>query len=536
MRDPVQQRAILRDVSAQTAPPIPERVLRRGDYIWGSFLKPEQVDGYLNATNPGDRRDVLGRFAFSVRSVDDAVESAAKGTRAWRKVGLMERAAAVQRFRDQLAEQAEPIAQLLVRESGKPLWEARQEVAASLRAVDLFLDDGIGIVAPRVMEDIAGRSDYVPRGVVALIGPAVMPLYNAVGSTVAAVLGGNGVVFKPSKYSPVAGQVLAELWDRTKMPRGVFNLIQGPGSAVGQRLVNHAGIDALLFTGSYETARELRRALVERPELPAMFQTGGKALAYVHEDAPRERTVYELLVGAFLTAGQRSNSTARVFVHTKAWDDVVPDLVRRAQRLRVGYGLDDDVFMGPLISDTLRTRFRKYCRALVSKGHVPLCEGDAIELSGHRGHYAAPGIYEVRWRGGLPFLNEEPPGPLLLVYRVESIDEAVDLHNRAVYRPVTSVFTRVDGPALPELRDRLRTGALNVNRSTIGASLRLPTSPQGRSGMGLPGGMELMRHLTYPRAGIVETRAFDAAHLVPGVEWADDSTVGELGAIDLHAE
>jgi succinylglutamic semialdehyde dehydrogenase len=353
---------------------------------------------------------------------------------------------------------------------------------------------------------------------------------------VAAVLGGNGVVFKPSKYSPVIGQAVAELWDRAKLPRGVFNLVQGPGSAIGQRLVNHAGLDALVFTGSYETARELRRALVERPELPALFQTGGKALAYVHEDAPRERTIYELLVGAFLTAGQRATSTARLLVHTRAWDDIVPELVRRAPRLHVGYGFDDDVFMGPVVSDTLRTRFRKYCRALVSKGHVPLCEGDALELSGHRGHYVSPGVYEVRWRGGLPFLNEEPPGPLLLVYRVENVEEAIELHNRAVYRPATSIFCRPDSPALAELRDGLRTGAINVNRSTIGASMRLPSVGQGRAGTGLAGGIELMRHVTYPRAGIVETRPFDAGHLVPGVEWELDSAMGELAAGDLHVE
>lgn len=516
--------------------PLPERVLRRGDYVWGSFLKPEAVDGYLNATNPGDRRDVLGRFAFSARSVDDAVEAAATGSRAWRRAGIMERAAAVQRFRDQVQEHAEPTAALITREAGKPLWEARQEVAASIRALDLLLDDGVGLVAPRVMEDIAGRTDYVPRGVVGVINPAVMTLSLATLATAAAVLGGNGVVYKPSKYSPVVGQTVAELWDRVRLPRGVFNLVQGPGSAIGQRLVSHPGLDALLYTGSYETARELRRTLAERPELPTHFQTGGKALAYVHADAPRERTVYELLVGAFLTAGQRATSTARVLVHTDAWDDIVPELVRRAQRLHVGYGLDEDVFMGPLVSDTLRTRFRKYCRALTAKGHVALCEGDALELSGRRGHYVSPGLYEVRWRGGLPFLNEEPPGPLLLVYRVQSVEEAIELHNRAVYRPVTSVFCRADSPALGELRDGLRTGALNVNRSTIGASLRLPTAPMGRSGVGLAGGIELMRVVTSPRAGIVEGRAFDAAHLVPGVDWDEESTLGELVASDLHAE
>lgn len=519
-----------------TSSPLPERLLRRGDYIGGSFIKPEQVDGYLNATNPGDRRDALGRYAFSIRSVDDAVEWAARGTRVWRRVGLMERANAVQRFRVQLEEHGETLAGLIVRESGKPLWEARQEVAAATRAVDLFLDDGIGLIAPRVMEDIAGRSDYVPRGVLGIVGPSVLTLVNAVTATVAGVLGGNGVVFKPSKYSPVVGQAVAELWDRAKLPRGVFNLIQGPGSAIGQRLVNHAGLDALLFIGSYETAREVRRSLAERPELPALFATGGKAMAYVHEDAPRDRTVYELLVGAFLTAGQRATSTARVIVHAKAWDTIMPELVRRAPRLHVGYGTEDEVFMGPLVSDALRTRFRKYCRALVAKGHVALCEGDALELSGHRGHYVSPGVYEVRWRGGLPFLNEEPPGPLLLAYRVESVEEAIELHNRAVYRPATSIFCRPDSPVVAELRDGLRTGAINVNRSTIGASMRLPSVPQGRSGMGLPVGIELMRHVTFPRAGIVETRPFDASHLVPGVEWADESALGELVAADMHVE
>jgi acyl-CoA reductase-like NAD-dependent aldehyde dehydrogenase len=275
---------------------------------------------------------------------------------------------------------------------------------------------------------------------------------------------------------------------------------------------------------------------VERPELPALYQTGGKAVAYVHEDAPTDRTVYELLVGAFLSCGQRATSTARVIVHRRAWERIVPALVARAQRLHIGYGFDANVFMGPLVSDAQRTRFRKYCRALTAKGHTSLCEGDALELSGHRGHYVAPGIYEVNWRGGLPFLNEEPPGPLLLVYRVDSIEEGIELHNRAVYRPVTSVFIKQDSPQLPELRDGLRTGAINVNRSTIGASLRLPTAPQGRSGMGLAGGIELMRHVTYPRAGIVEHRPFDPAHLVPGVEWDAEATLGELGPVDLHLE
>lgn len=514
---------------------VPDRLLRRGDYVGGSFIKPEQVDGYLNATNPGDRADVLGRFPFSTKSVEDAVDAATRGTRAWRRVGLMDRAAAVDRFKQQLRESAVSLAHLLVRETGRPLWETTQEVAAAVRAVDLFLDDGLGLVAPRVMEDISGRSDFVPRGVVGVVQSAVLPLLNGVVSSVACVLGGNGVVMKPSKYGPGSGQSLAELWDRARLPRGVFNLIQGPGGSIGQRLIGHPGLDALVFTGSFDTAREIRRGLVERPELPVFYQTGGKALAIVTEDAPRERTVYELLVGAFLSSGQRPTSTARAFIHTKAWDTVVPELVRRAEQLHIGYGFDDDVFMGPLVSDSARTRYRRYCKALTSKGHVALLEGDVLELSGHRGHYVTPGIYQIDWSTGAPFLNEEPPGPILLLYRVRDLDEAIELHNRAVYRPVTSVFSRPDSPLLVELRDSLKTGGVNVNRATIGSSLRLPSTAQGRAANGLGGGIDLVRFVTYPRASSVETRKFDPAQLVPGTAWTEVEGVA-YPSLELRVE
>ncbi len=516
--------------------PTYERILRRGDYIHGSFVKPEQVDGYLNASNPGDRRDVLGRFPFSARSIDDAVEAAALGTRAWRRVGLMERAAVIGRFREALAAAVEPLAQHLVRETGRPLWECRQEGAAAVRAVDAFLDDGLGLIAPRVMDDISGRSDYVPRGVVALVQPSSMPLFNGVVSSVAAILGGNGVVMKPSKYAPVSGQGIAELWDRARLPRGTFNLVQGPGSATGQRLVSHPGLDALVFTGSFEVARDIRRATVERPELSAVYQCGGKGLAIVCEDANTERAVYELVVGAFLSAGQRPNSTARAIVVGRAWDAVVPEIVRRAQRLRIGYGTDENVFMGPMASESSRSRFRRYCRALTAKGHVALLDGDVLELSSHRGNYVTPGVYRVNHDKGAPFLNEEPPGPVLLIYKALDIDEAIDLHNRAVYRPVTSVFTRPDNTALAELREQLRTGALHVNRSTIGSSVRLPSAPQGRSSSGLAGAMDLVRALTYPRAATIESRRFEPARVVPGLSWNDDDGTAEWQPLELRVE
>lgn len=514
-----------------------ERLLRKGDYVYGSFVKPEQVDGYINATNPGDRTDVLGRFPFSTRSVDDAVELAAQGAHKWRRVGLNDRASAVRRFREQLHTAQEPLARLVTRENGKPLWEARQEVASALRTVDLYLDDGVGLLAPRVVEEIGGRSDHVPRGVVGAVSPYNLPVLHGVSVTVAAILAGNAIVSKPSKFTPGVGQTIAELWDRAKLPRGVFNLVHGSGSVIGQRLVAHPGLDALVFAGSYESAREVRRATVDRPELPALYQCGGKGIALVLDDADVERAVYEVLVGAWLTAGQRHNSTARVIVTDGIWDRFTAELARRGQKVRIGYGFAGDTFMGPLISENFRTRFRKYCRALGSKGHTALLEGDSLEVAGYRGNYVRPGIYAVDWRNGSPFLNDEPPGPIVLLYRVKSWEEAVTLHNQAQFRITASVFAGATNPALPEVREALRTGAVNINRGTIGQSLRLPAASLGRAGNGVAGGVELLRVLTLPRSSLVESRPFDAQNVVPGVGWQDDEDEADLsGSLELAVE
>ena len=141
-------------------------LLRRGDYIWGSFVKPERVDGYIVGVNPSQRIDILGRFPFSESSVDDAVSSAMRGFVLWRQCSLSQRVQSLRRFRDGLSKHQPYLASLISREVGKPRWEARQEVLATLRAVDLVLEDGLTLLESRVLDPTEARSDYIPRGVV----------------------------------------------------------------------------------------------------------------------------------------------------------------------------------------------------------------------------------------------------------------------------------------------------------------------------------------------------------------------------------
>jgi len=517
--------------------PYRDRLLRKGDYLHGSFVKGEQIDGYINAVNPGDRTDVIGRFPFSTHNLDEAFVSAQAGATAWRRVGLMDRAAAVRRFREHLVDAQESVARLVTRESGKPLWEARQEVASAIRAVDLYLDDGLGLIAPRLIEDISARTDYLPRGVVGVVAPYNLPVLLGVGLSAAAILGGNSVVMKPSKFTPGCGQALAELWDKCKLPRGVYNMLHGSGGVIGQRLVGHPALDALLFAGSYESAKEIRAATVERPELPMLLQCGGKGTAIVLDDAELDRAVYEVIVGACLTAGQRHNSTARVVVTRGIHDRFVAELVRRLRRVNVGWGLEPDTFMGPLISENFRNRYRRFGRALSQRGHTPLIEAEACEVPSWRGNYVRPAAYAVDWTRLDQVLVDEPLGPTLLVYRAETWEEAVDLTNRTAFRLCASVFTRPDNASLPALKDALRTGALNINRGTIGTSLRLPSLGLGRASNGIAAGIELMRVVTYPRSSLAEVRAFDPANLVPGVNWeVEDTDVDVTGSLEIAVE
>jgi len=480
-----------------------DRLVRKGNYVYGSFLKPSQVDGYINGINPGDRSDSLGRYPFSESGVDDAVTCAAEGAAAWRRVGLNERAQAVRRFRDALHRELERAAGLVTRENGKPFWEARQEILNTIHALDLFLDDGMSLLAPTVLERAGARTDRVPRGVVAMVCPYNLPIQVCSVRIAAAVLAGDAVVFKPSKFTPATGQFVTELWDRCRLPRGVINMVQGSGSVVGKTLIAHPGVDALLVAGSFNTAMTIRRSTFDRPELPVHYETGGKGIALVLSDADPDRAAREVLIGAFLTAGQRHNSTGRVIVQKAIYGRFVETLVSQAAALAVGYGFDQGAFMGPVISENFRSRFRKYSRALARKGHAALLMGGSHPEPPRRGFYVTPSIFELNWRGGSPFLNEEPPGPTLLVYPVDTDDEAIELHNRAVYRLVASVFTRREGAAISRFCEPLRTGAVNVNRATIYAALRLHSVGLGRSSGGQPGGLDLLRALTYPRAQII---------------------------------
>lgn len=490
------------------------RLLRRGDYIWGSFVRPSLVDGYIVGVNPGDRADTLGEFAIALRSVDDAMGAAREAAVDWAATHVDERRAAVTRFREVLDEAGDAVATLITRETGKPLWEAHDEVHATLQMVKRLDKDAGQRLAPQVLREGVAWSEPRPYGVVGVITPYVMPVLVPVTQILAAIVAGNTVVFKPSKFAPGCGQAVAELVDRCRLPRGVVNLVQGHGAGVGQRIATHPGLDALLFTGSWETARNLRRTLLGRPELPVRFACGGKGNAIVLPDADLDLAAHEIALGAWATAGQRPDSTARAFVVEEVFDALSERLVRLGAGLSVGYGFDDDVFMGPMVSDVHRERVRQHAADLGRRGHRALLETGSVEVGGRRGFYVRPGL--VWMSGAEDLLDAEPPGPILHLHAVSDAEHAWACHARLPSRVSTSVFCGSEGRVEEAMR-RLDTGRLLVNRATIASSARLSSVGRGRAALAGVAGVDLLHFLAPPAAVTIDRRPMGAGRAVPGM-------------------
>ncbi|MBM73936.1 MAG: hypothetical protein CMK59_00940 [Proteobacteria bacterium] len=482
-------------------------LIRKGDYIFGSFVKPEQVHGYINDSNPGNLSDPIGRFPFSLSNIKEATGYAKLVLKDWQKSTIEERISIVQKLKEQLEIHHKKLISLQIRELGLTSVESLLEIKETLHFLDQLIYEAPQRLKEEGYPDQGLRFHISPIGVLGMLTPFALSIQTSLLFSTAAILTGNTIVHKPSKYAPGIGQVLAELWDQTPLPRGVYNMVQGPGSHVGQYLIAQNQLDGLLFAGSHTTAHEIRKKIA--PHLPLVFLLGGKSTVLVLDGANIDLTARSILLGAFRSTGQRPSNIGRVIVLKSAKEPLLRLLKEGAEQLNIGYGEYQSSFMGPLVSEHWRSRYLKYGEQLQSENHHPLLAAQhhsTNENSGdskqHRGFYVKPAIYEINWRSSNPYLSSPPPGPILQIYEVDNCNEAIELHNRISHRRSSSIFCDPEHPnlnaSLSSMVDQIKTGCLFLNQAPLEHALEV--HPQGASSNGVALGAGLLEKLFYRKA------------------------------------
>ncbi|TAM92275.1 aldehyde dehydrogenase, partial [bacterium] len=401
--------------------------------------------------------------AGSVREVDLAVEAACAAARpAWTE-DAQRRSRVLMRWADRVAAHVEPIAELLTRENGKTLAESRVEVRASADALRFaggqarMLEGRSLTLAPAVYGEVTPE----PLGVVALIVPWNWPLLLMARELGPALAAGNTVVIKPASFTPLAVAEVVRLAADEELPRGVLNVVLGPGRTVGEALVVHPGVDGISFTGDSSTGRRVME-LAAGGIKKVLLELGGKSPNLLFPDAPFEKAMPVLLRAMFGTAGQNCMAATRILVHRDCYDMVRSRLVEGAEHVVVGPGLDPSSTMGPVISEQQADQIEAAVNAARESGATVLCGGKRLR-SGvlAKGHFYAPTIVEGAALSS-SLVQHEIFGPVIALERFDSEEEALLLANGTRYGLVAGVWTR-DHARAQRLAREIRAGTVWIN-------------------------------------------------------------------------
>jgi aldehyde dehydrogenase (NAD+) len=319
-----------------------------------------------------------------------------------------------------------------------------------------------------------------PLGVVGLIAPWNFPWAIPVWKSAPALVAGNAVIFKPAELTPATATLLTEIYQEAGLPPGVFNMLVGSGSVVGEAIVHSPVVRAVSFTGSNEIGGALYVKAAQRGA-KVTCEMGGKNAVIVMSDADLDKAAVAIHGGAFGSTGQRCTATSRVIANPSIKDALVDRLVAAAKKIKVGSGLDETVDMGPAVDEKQwRTDF-DYIKVGREEGARLILGGEKPEHPG-QGYFVQPTIFDDV-APGMRIFKEEIFGPVLSVTTAKSLEEALNFANGVEYGLTTSIFTENIDTIMKFVED-VETGMVHVNEPTIGGEAQLPFGGTKSTGVG----------------------------------------------------
>lgn len=490
----------------------------KGDFINGQFIKPNRSDGQFKDISPGDLNDQIMTVSFAYDHIDKACTAAKDAWLPWAKLSLEERKTYLVRLKEIFETEKNRMAQAISRDTGKPLWDALAEAGALASKIDITLNYSVKMIAEErvtnALPGVDGVIRYKGRGVMAVLGPFNFPAHLPNGHIVPALAAGNTVVFKPSEQTPAVGQLMAEFIQKAAFPPGVFNMIQGDAET-GKKLVQSEFIDGVLFTGSYEVGLRIKQATMEHYWKILALEMGGKNTTVVWDDADIDKAIYESLVGSFMTTGQRCSCTSRIILHDKIADRFTDRFYEAAKKLTIGHW-SENPFMGPLINEGAVEKYIRFQEIARREGAESLMRGKALDVK-HKGHYVTPSINLVqKFDPQSVYQKTEIFGPNVAIFRTSDFDHALKIINSTGFGLVMALFSK-DKELYEKALLEARVGLLNWNRTTNGASSRLPFGGMGKSGNDRPSAHFAIQYASVPVASLEDMGGFDASKMLPGM-------------------
>ncbi len=441
------------------------------------------VDGSdsVDNINPSNTDDVIASYARAdAAQVNDAVAAAKAAFPAWSTGSIQARATMLAAVAAEIMARKEELGELLAREEGKTRPEGIGEVMRAGQIFDFFAGEvvrqsgeKIASVRPGIDVDITRE----PLGVIGLITPWNFPIAIPAWKIAPALAYGNCVVIKPAELVPASVHALAEIIQRAGVPEGVFNLVMGKGSVVGETLVNHPDVAAISFTGSVETGKRIAAGCAARLA-KVQLEMGGKNPLVVLDDADLNTAVDCALNGAFFSTGQRCTASSRLVVQKGVHNDFVAALTEKMQALKVDDALAEGCQMGPVVDQSQLDQDLKYLD--IGRGE----DGATLAWGGERLNRATPGFYLqpalfTETDNKMRINQEEIFGPVASVIAVDDYDQALDVANDTAFGLSAGICTSSLKHA-SHFKRHSQAGMVMVNLPTAGVDYHVPFG--GRKG------------------------------------------------------
>jgi succinylglutamic semialdehyde dehydrogenase len=446
----------------------------------------------LTSTNPA-----TGDLVWSGEIGDAAAEvaTARAAWPGWAAHSNSYRIESLRRFANVVRTREAEFAELISKETGKPLWESKTEVGAVVNKVQISIQAYAERTPQRKMEGAMGDRIAVrhkPHGVLAVLGPYNFPAHLPNGHIVPALIAGNAVVFKPSEKTPAVGEFLVRCFHESGIPEGVVRLLIG-GPDEGRALAGQPGIDGLLFTGSARAGASIHKQFAETPQKILALELGGNNPLVVWNAKDIEAAATVAVQSAFLTAGQRCTAARRLIVEEGQEVDFLNVLLKLMDRIVVDQPFaEPQPFMGPVIDNPSADLVQEQWVNLMMKGGKPIRQ---LRRKADDKPYLTPALIDMTDAKERP--DEEIFGPVLQLIRVKDFDAAIDEANSTRFGLAASL---VGGS--PEMYDKfwanVRAGVINWNKPTNGAPSNAPFGGVGLSGNHRPSAFYAADYCAYP--------------------------------------